>query len=81
MPTMASSDLFIAVSVDQGTTFKRVMRDQGNTSTAHSTFSIASSVTQRIVPIPAGFQYYKVESSSGITDVVTVFRLICGNSS
>ncbi len=68
VPTMASGNLFINASIDAGTTYARVMREQGNTSTIHTTFTIDSSVTQRIVPIPGGFQFYKIESSSGATE-------------
>lgn len=79
VPTMASSDLFIQASSD-GTTFRRIMLEKVNTTTAHVTFSVASSTTQRMVPIPPGFRYYKVESSSGATDVVTTFNIICHDS-
>lgn len=75
VPTMASSDIFIQASSDNST-FRRVMIDKGNTSTTHATFSIASAVSQRMVPIPAGFRYYKVETSSGTTDIVTTYNLI-----
>lgn len=79
VPTMASGDLFIHGSSD-GTTFRRIMREQLNTTTVHSTFSIGSAITQRMVPVPPGFRYYKVENTSGATDVVTVFNLICSDS-
>lgn len=75
VPTMASSDIFIQASTDN-VTFRRVMLEKVNTTTAHVTFSIASAISQRMVPIPAGFRYYKVETSSGTTDVVTTYNLI-----
>lgn len=76
VPTMASGDLFIMASSDNST-FRRVMREQGNTATVHMSFTILSAVSQRMVPIPAGFRYYKVESTSGCTDVVTTLNFIC----
>ena len=77
VPTMASGDLYIQGSAD-GTTFSRICKEQGNTTTVHSQFLIGSAVTQKIVPIPAaGIPYLKVESSSGCTDVVTTYKFIC----
>lgn len=78
IPTMASGSLFILASAD-GSTYRRVMIDNGNTSTVHATFTVNSSITQRIVPIPPGFRFYKVESTSGATDVVTQFNIICSD--
>jgi len=72
VPTMASGDLYIHASID-GTNFKRVTEADPNQGTD---FIIASAVTNRIVPIPAGFQYYKIENSSGATDTTTVFNIV-----
>jgi hypothetical protein len=78
VPTMASGDLFIHGSEDSSSTFKRVCVDNLNTSTAQIDFKIPSSVTNRIVPIPNYFRYIKIESSSGCTDVTSVFKVIVG---
>ena len=78
VPTMASGDLFLLASSDNST-FRRVMKEQANTATVHMSFTILSAVSQRMVPIPPGFQYYKVESTSGCTDVVTTYNFICSD--
>lgn len=78
IPTMASGSLHVNGSVDNSNFF-RIMRDQGNTTTVHSTFVIDSSVTQRIVPIPGGIRYMRVESTSGCTDVVSTLYIIGGD--
>ena len=77
VPTMASGDLFIQGSHD-GTTFNRVCRDRGNTATVHADFAIGSATSNRVIPIPVnGIPYIKIENSSGCTDVVTVYKIIC----
>jgi len=72
VPTMASGSLYIQASSDNST-FRRVTEADPNQGTD---FVINSAVTQRLVPIPAGFQYYKVESTSGATDTTTTFNII-----
>ena len=73
VPTMASGSLYIMAAVASGSTFFRVTDREPNQATD---FVINSSVTNRIVPIPEGFEYYKVESSSGATDVVSTLKFI-----
>ena len=72
IPTMASGSLYIKGSSD-GTTFTRITEADPNQATD---FVINSAVTQRMVPIPPGFRYYKIENTSGATDTTTVFKLI-----
>lgn len=77
VPTMASGDVYVQGSAD-GTTFNRIVKEQGNTTTVHADFKIGSATTQRVVPIPAaGIPYLKVENSSGCTNVVTTYKFIC----
>ena len=78
VPTMASGDIYIKASTKSDGTFNRVCVDNANTATAQIDFKIASTVSQRIVPIPAGLRHIKVESSSGCTDVVTTFNIVVG---
>jgi len=78
VPTMASGSLYVQASSDDST-FRRVMIDNGNTSTVQQTFVVDSSVTARMVPIPAGFRYYKIENTSGATDTTTTFNIICSD--
>jgi hypothetical protein len=75
VPTMASGSLYIQASSDDST-FRRMTQVDPNQATD---FVINSAVTQRIVRIPTGFQYYKVESTSGATDTTTLFNFIGSN--
>lgn len=84
IPTMASGDIYIQGAAVTGGTFRRVGIFQVTTATAASfpDFKIASTTTQRMVPLPAAvaaLQYIKVESSSGCTQVVTTYNLICAD--
>lgn len=37
----------------------------------HNVVEMAPGLSQCLVPVPAGFQYYKVENTSGVTDATT----------
>ena len=80
IPSMASgSDFYIQGSSD-GTTFRRVMHPPvASSSIQVQTFVIGSAATGRIVQVPAGFRYMKVEVSTALTDTVSTFNFICGN--
>lgn len=83
IPTMTSgADFYLRVSptpsAATGGGF-RVMHPPVNTEEVQvQTFVIASSVTNRVVPIPTGFRHIAIEvSSAPVTSVV--FQVICGN--
>lgn len=76
VPTMASaSDFYIQASVTETGTYRRITAQDPNQATD---FKIASSVTNRIVPIPTGFRYVKVEASTANTAALN-FNIICGD--
>jgi hypothetical protein len=76
VPTMASGSLFMQGSHD-GVTYFRVTQGAPNQSTD---FSINSAATQRVIPLPyLPVRYMKIESSSGCTDVLTVYKVICAD--
>lgn len=80
VPTMASGSLYLMGGTASGGTYRRIMNVQANTSTVtHSTFTVDSLTTGKMVPVPSGFQFMKVESTSGCTDVVTTFNFICSD--
>lgn len=80
VPTMASGSLFLQASPSATGTFSRVMQEKPNTSTVTiNTFTIDSAATQRLHPLPGGLQFIKIENSSGATDVVTTFNIICSD--
>jgi hypothetical protein len=65
IPTMASNaDIFVHGSLDNSS-FYRITQPVPNTSSVQvNDFKIASNTTSRIVPIPAGFRYMKLELST-----------------
>lgn len=78
IPTLPSGTLYIQGSAD-GSTFRRITKDQGNTATVHVDFSIDSSVSLKIVPIPNGMFAYKVELSTLSTNTAHTFKIICSD--
>lgn len=73
VPTMASGSLFIQAAVESAGTYRRVQ------SVAGTDFSINSAATQRLIALPVGYQFLKIENSSGATDVTTVFKIVCAD--
>lgn len=73
VPTMASGSLFIQVAISSGGTYRRLQ------ATAGTDFSINSAATQRVIDLPVGYQFMKIENSSGATDVHTAFKIICAD--
>lgn len=73
IPSMASGSLYIMAAVASGSTFYRITDKDPNQATD---FVINSAVTNRLVPLPEGFEFYKVESTSGVTDVVSTLKFI-----
>lgn len=62
-----------------GGVYRRLTHPMINSSTVGTNdFAITSGVTSRMVPIPNGFQYYKVESTATV-DNGCVFRIICAD--
>lgn len=62
-----------------GGTYRRITHPMVNSSTVGTNdFAITSSVTSRMVPIPNGFQYYKVETTATV-DNGGVFNIICSD--
>ena len=75
IPTMASGGPTYIKGSSDGSTFRRVQEASSNTD-----WAVASNTSQRIVPVPiGGIRYLKVESTSGATDVITTFKVICGD--
>jgi hypothetical protein len=80
VPSFASgADVFVQGSRD-GTTFRRIWQPAVNSSSVQSNvFQIKSAASNAMHPIPAGFQYYRPEISTALTDTVTVWRIICSD--
>lgn len=82
IPTMPSgTDLYIRAGINSlATSGFRVMHPPVNTSAAQiHTFSIASSVTQRAVSIPNGFEHIFIEYSTATTATSSTFYIFCKN--
>lgn len=77
VPTMASaSDFYIQGSTDDST-FRRIMQPVPVTTSVQAyDFRIASTVTNRMIPIPANFQFYKIEASTANTAALE-FNFVC----
>ena len=78
VPTMPSGSLYLHGSSDN-TTFRRLQAPPSTATVVLSThdFTIDSSATQRMVPVPlGGTRYLKVENSTGSVGA-TVFNFIC----
>jgi hypothetical protein len=78
VPSRGIGNLHFQVAAFAGGTFRRLVKEQYNTSTVHTDFLIMSSVSNKIVPIPCqGVRFIKIESSSAISSDET-FNFICG---
>lgn len=79
VPTMTSaSALFIQGSSD-GIAYRRIYHPVINTSSVQSnTFVIGSGVSQRMVPIPNGMPFMKVESEV-VLSFTAAFKVICSD--
>lgn len=84
VPTMTSgTEIYLQTVQNASSTVTsgfRIMHPPVNTSAAQvHTFSIASSVSQRVIPVPPGFRYMAIEYSSLVTSVGQTFYFYCGN--
>ena len=81
IPTMPSgTDFYVQGAAAQSEPFRRVHHPVINTSSAQSnTFVIGSGTTDRLVLIPNGIRFVKIEQSTAMTDTATIFNLICSD--
>lgn len=80
VPSMTSgTEVRIQVSDASGGTYRQLMHYPVNSSTvAVNIFKVNSSVTNAAVPIPAGYQYMKIETTATV-DSGNTFKVICGD--
>lgn len=65
IPTMPSAaDIYIHASTDNSTFYRIAEPVAGTASVQLNDFRVVSTTSQRFVPIPAGFRYYKIELST-----------------
>lgn len=79
IPTQTSNILhLIQAARESGGTYRRIYHPSVNDSTLPNNlaFSISSSTTQALVPIPGGFRYMKVETSGTVNDGA-IYRFHC----
>lgn len=82
VPSLTSnSQIHIKASESAGGTFRRICHPAINSSTVSTPndFAIGSAATNRMVPIPNGFQYLKVETTATV-DSGQTFTIICSDS-
>jgi hypothetical protein len=77
IPTMASnSQIHFQAATTSGGTYRRVY---DKTLGTPADFSVLSGVTSRIVSVPVGFRYVKVETTATM-DSGQSFEIICGGA-
>lgn len=75
----SNSQLFIKAADVTGGTYRRVTHPPINSSTvACNEFSIVSSITNHMVPIPNAFRFLKVEQTA-TADSGQSYKIICGD--
>lgn len=75
--TMVSGSLFVHVSSDNSNYSK--LCGMGTDPVTHFVVNSASSGLRHI-PLPnTGFRYMKIENTSGVSDTVCVFKVICAD--
>lgn len=72
VPSFSSANLMIQGSAD-GVTYRRILTD------ALAAYTIASTLSNRICPIPQGIQYYKVEATSALSSDNLTLKFICAD--
>lgn len=76
-PASMNADLYVQAAFASTGTFKRITQTIPNTTSVQVyDYRIASSASSKMIPIPPGFDFYKVEVSTAIADGAT-FRIIC----
>lgn len=80
VPTMTSNvELYIQAAVTAGGDYRRIKHPTINSSTSSANdYAISSQCTNRIVPIPSGFQHIKIEASA-IVSFSPTFHVIYGD--
>lgn len=77
IPTMASnSQIHLQVSPTSGGTYRRVY---DKTLGTPADYSILSGVTSRVVSLPVGYRYVKIETTATM-DSGQSFNIICGGA-
>lgn len=83
VPTMASATgLDIYASPDGSQTYYQLGKEVPNTTTVQSwSFTVAASAAAngRLVPIPAGLQFYKIISSDSAPTAALGFQVLCAD--
>ncbi len=83
VPTFASTtalDLYLAAT--SSSTFYQLGKDIPNTTTVQAwSFTIAASTTAngRMVPIPGGFQYFRIFTADSAPTAAVDFKVICSD--
>lgn len=82
LPTMASSTAIDLLASTDGTSYYQVRKEAGNTTTVQAwTFIVAATGAANggIVPLAAGFRFYKFICTDSAPTAATVFNIIGGN--
>jgi len=66
-PARSNTTLYVQAANASGGTFRRIYAE-GNATTSPALFQVASNATNVMIPIPAGYQFIKIESQDAISD-------------
>ena len=79
IPTMASASDFYIQGSAENDNYRRIMHPVINGQSDPNTFIIGSAAANKIVPIPNGVRFIKIELSTALTSNSLEFRLICSD--
>ena len=74
VPTFASGGTHYVMISQDGSTYRRAWHMVAGVATV---FQIAPGASQSVMAIPAGARYYKIENTTGTTDTVLTYGLLC----
>lgn len=78
IPTLATGTSILVHGSLDNSAFRKVTLPVPNTATIQNPtdFSIGTMTVSRLVPIPEGFRYVKLELATGVTDATSTFEII-----
>lgn len=82
IPSMVSSSALDLYGSVDGTNYYQVKKEPANTTTVQAwTFIVAATAGANggIVPLPAGFKYYKIVATDSNPTAALGFNVICGS--
>lgn len=81
IPTMTSAtDIYLKAAYSAAANYVRIHEMAANTASVQSnSFTIGSAVSQKMIEVPHGFQFMKVEFSTATTATSQQFVFVCSD--